>query len=155
MLALSLGCKPGSKEQKPNGSASIRLADIKLESADGKRLEVASLQGNVVFLNFWATWCKPCLAEMPGIVKTRDSLHDARVVFLFASDEPWEEINAFAEKRKLDIGYYRVLNLEALHVQALPTTLIFDTRGTATFAEPGYRDWSTPENVRLITEGLK
>lgn len=154
LLVLCLGCKSGSSEKKQE-KESITLAGLALESADGKRLDAASLKGKVVFVNLWATWCKPCLAEMPGILKTRDSLNDERVVFLFASDETWDDINAFAKRRKLDIEYYRVLNMEALHVQALPTTFIFDIAGAVRFAEPGYRDWSAPQNVQLIIEATE
>jgi hypothetical protein len=86
---------------------------------------------------------------MPTIAEAR-SLLGTEVTFLFASDEDADQIRRFGERRGFDFDYVRVLNQEALGIQALPTTFIFDAAGELVFSEAGYRDWSREENLKLI-----
>ena len=101
-------------------------------------------------MNFWATWCRPCLEEMPSIEKVKQELEGGNVEFLFASDEEPDQINSFKKKKNFNFRYVRVKNLESLNIQALPTTFIFDEEGNLIFSEAGYRDWSLEENKSLI-----
>ncbi len=89
---------------------------------------------------------------MPTIVKAQEALKDENVVFLFPSNESVELITGFKERRSFDFEYLQVTNLEALNIQALPTTMIFNVKGERIFSEAGFRDWSTSENLTLITE---
>lgn len=149
LLTMMMGCSKG-KNDHANNSDQIGLEEIKLEALDGKTIDIKSLEGKTVFINFWATWCKPCLREMPSIEKVKQELTDPNIVFLFASNEEPEQIMSFKERRKFDFDYVRVTNFESLNIQALPTTFIFDPKGQLIFSETGYRDWSTPENKNII-----
>jgi len=139
-------CETRQQEENPE----IQLTDLELETLEGKPFDLSSLEGKRVFINFWATWCRPCLEEMPSIERAQQELTGENVVFLLATDEEIDQINSFRKKRDFNFTYVRVRSLEALSIQALPTTLIFGTDGELTFAEAGYRDWSLPENIRLI-----
>lgn len=135
-------------------SCSVKPSDldkIKLQSLDGSPINMDDFKGKTVFINFWATWCKPCIMEMPTIAKAQDQLKDKNVIFLFPSNESVDLIKDFKEKRNFDFNYVQVQNMEALNIQALPTTMIFNDKGMMTFSEMGFRDWSTPENLALIT----
>lgn len=149
LLTIMTGCSTGKNDNTSN-SDQIGLKEIKLETLDGKTIDMQSLEGKTVFINFWATWCKPCLQEMPSIEKAKQELTDPNIVFLFASNEEPEQILSFKERRKFDFDYVRVTNFESLNIQALPTTFIFDPKGQRIFSETGYRDWSTPENKNII-----
>ncbi len=128
------------------------LEKLELKDLSGTRIDLSSYKDKIVFVNFWATWCKPCIQEMPTIVKAQEALKDENVVFLFPSNESVELIQEFKEKRSFNFDYLQVTNLEALNIQALPTTMIFNTKGERVFSEAGFRDWSTQENLTLITE---
>ena len=82
---------------------------------------------------------------------SKEQLNGKNVVFLFPSNESVDLITDFKEKRNFDFNYVQVQNMEALNIQALPTTMIFNTEGELVFSEMGFRDWSTPENLALIT----
>lgn len=138
-LILIGGCQPASSD----------LGKIELAELDGTPIDLSQYKGKIVFINFWATWCKPCILEMPTIEKAKQLAHQD-IVFLFASDEGVDEIRSFQKRRSYDFHYVQAQNLEALAIQALPTTFIFDRNGELVFSEPGYRDWSTPENLELI-----
>jgi thiol-disulfide isomerase/thioredoxin len=74
------------------------------------------------FLNFWATWCPPCIAEMPSIEQLRQSYND-KVVFLLISDEDWVRINEFKKSKAYNFKVYRALNIpKDLQPKALPKT---------------------------------
>lgn len=123
---------------------------IKLQTLDGTPISMSEFKNKTVFINFWATWCKPCIQEMPTIAKAQEELKD--VVFLFPSNEAVELIQEFRERKSFDFNYVQVQNLEALNIQALPTTFIFSPDGKLKFSEAGFRDWSTAENLALITK---
>ncbi|HNP06180.1 MAG TPA: TlpA disulfide reductase family protein [Cyclobacteriaceae bacterium] len=127
------------------------LDKIQLQTLDGLPIDMNDFKGKTVFINFWATWCKPCIMEMPTIAQAKEQLNGKNVVFLFPSNESVDLITDFKEKRNFDFNYVQVQNMEALNIQALPTTMIFNTEGELVFSEMGFRDWSTPENLALIT----
>ena len=138
------------KSDNSSASETLRLEDIQLETLEGQKIELTNYKGKTIFINFWATWCKPCLQEMPSIEKAMAQVSQDQVVFLFPSNETEEEISAFKEKRSFPFQYVQVKNLEALNFYALPTTLIFDPAGKLVFSEEGFRDWSNEENLALL-----
>ena len=66
ILFVVIGCTSRSEKN------SFRLGDFKMKSLDGKSLDMSSLEGKTVFINVWATWCKPCIQEMPTIAKAME-----------------------------------------------------------------------------------
>ena len=90
---LLLGCSSKNKEKN-----TIRLDDIKLSTLSGEKIDMEEFKGKTVFINFWATWCKPCIQEMPTINSAQSMFNDNDVVFLFASNEEIDRINAFSTK---------------------------------------------------------
>lgn len=143
-LTLLLGCT----------KATSALEKIELKRLDGTSVDWSDYKNKIIFINFWATWCKPCIQEMPAIARAQDQLKGEDVVFLFPSNESVDQIQAFKDKRNFDFNYVQAQNMEALNIMALPTTYIFNAKGELIFSEPGFRDWSTPENIYLITGKL-
>ncbi len=98
---------------------------IELTELNGDKITMDDYRGKTVFVNFWATWCGPCIKEMPSIDEAHTALNDQDVVFLVASNEEVEVIEAFRKNRSFKLHYVRVLNPEQLKIPALPTTYIF------------------------------
>ena len=130
-------------------SAKMKLSDFKLTDIDGWPISIESLKGKTVFLNIWATWCGPCIAEMPSIAKAQTVLGN-KVVFLLASEEDTERIRKFEERRKTGLLMVQLTNGADFGFQAIPLTLIFNEQGELKYRELGARDWSTEESIRLI-----
>lgn len=141
-----------SKKTPDEHENTIALEDIKLTNLSGDKIDMNEFRNKTVFINFWATWCKPCIQEMPTIENAQSHLKDKNVVFLLASNETAEQIEIFKARRNFQLHFVRVENLEALNVQALPATFIFDPEGDLFFSEVGYRMWDSPENLNLITK---
>ena len=150
IMLLLMACSSNSEKsrEKENG---IGINTIRLVNLAGEEIDMDDFKNKTVFINFWATWCKPCLQEMPGIERAQQLLKDKDVVFLLASNESMEQIQNFKNKGKFRFQYVQVQNMEALNIQAIPATFIFNPQGELIFSEVGFRVWDAPENIRLIT----
>jgi len=141
-----ISCSSPPVENKAEGITGTVLTDL-----DGNTIELSSLNGKTVFLNFWATWCKPCIAEMPSIERAQEILKGDSVVFLLASNESLEKIQKFKKKQDFNLNFIQLTSpLENLDILALPTTHIIDPSGETVFAEMGGREWDSEENIELI-----
>lgn len=137
---------------KKENDGIIGLEDVKLSSLTGQSIALDEFDGKVVFINFWATWCGPCIHEMPSIEKAQALMKGKDVVFLLASNEELEQITRFSKKHDYDFRYVQLNNMEELKIPALPTTFIFDADGTLKFSETGSRMWDDSTNLELITK---
>ena len=146
-LLFLLGCSSKNKEKN-----TISLDDIKLSTLSGEKIDMEEFKGKTVFINFWATWCKPCIQEMPTINSAQSMFKDNDVVFLFASNEEIDRINEFSAKHPYEFLYVNLENMEDLKIQALPTTFIFDSDGKLQFSESGFRMWDEAANIDLISK---
>ncbi|RMD72446.1 MAG: purine-nucleoside phosphorylase, partial [Bacteroidetes bacterium] len=103
-----------------------RLQRVRLTDLEGRPIDLRRYHGKAVFLNFWATWCRPCLTEMASIEQLRQELDPADIVFLAASDEDAATIEAF-RKSHPEFGF-EFVRLEVpfidVFVVSLPTTFL-------------------------------
>ena len=122
---------------------------------DGKTISLADLKGKVVLVNFWATWCPPCRAEIPDLVKLQDKYRDKLVVLGISEDEvDPAQVKAFATEQKMN--YPIVMATTELRqifkgVAALPTTFVLDTEGKIQMRHVGMLD---PERTEIETRYL-
>jgi len=82
----------------PSGGSSA--PDFSLQTADGSTVELKSLRGKVVVLNFWATWCGPCRAEMPGIMQVYSRLkgEGVEIIGISLDRNGWDDVRPFLQK---------------------------------------------------------
>jgi len=130
------------------GKNDREINKVKLKELDGTPVDLSEYDGKTVFINFWATWCKPCIQEMPTIAEAQKLKGD--VVFLLASDEELSQIERFKKRHNYDFHYVHLENTEALKIPALPTTFIYNPEGKLKFSETGLRMWDDPANIELI-----
>jgi len=76
--------------------------DFTMKDLDGKEVSLSSYKGKVVLLNFWATWCGPCKAEIPGFVELQEKYKDDLVIVGFSVDDPADKAKAFAAEYKMN-----------------------------------------------------
>lgn len=163
-LALLIACvwvfllacnNSGNTASKAPVGPALEASAIRLTDLDGNPIDLQQFRGKTLFINFWATWCKPCLREMPSIQKAKQLLDKDGVVFLFASNEEVEEIKVFKQENTYDFRYLRIENAEEIGLEALPTTYIINPEGELVFSESGYRQWDSNENLDIIRNTLK
>ncbi len=153
IVFIIIGCNDAQKKESSVGTAAaIKPGNIKLTDLKGDSIDLVKHKGKVVFINFWATWCKPCIEEMPTIRNAIGILNNDRIEFLFASDETTEQIDWFEKKHNYNLNYVKAGNLEELGITVLPTTFIFDKKGKQVFSEMGYRKWDDKTNLDLLSK---
>ncbi|HKN74789.1 MAG TPA: redoxin domain-containing protein [Candidatus Acidoferrum sp.] len=106
--------------------------DFKLTALDGKPLTLAALQGKVVLLNFWATWCGPCRAEVPDLVVLQDRYKGRLQIIGLNVDDEEADIKQYVEEA--GINYPVAMTSNDIRIQfggipALPTSFVLDTEG--------------------------
>lgn len=128
---------------------------ISFKDESGKTVALNSLKGKVVFINFWATWCPPCIHEMPSINKLKQTYKDKDIVFLMVDvDNNMERSAAFMKDNKYDLPVYvPVDNIPPDYLgSAIPTTVILDKSGDMIARMEGGRDYTSPEITKALKE---
>jgi len=111
-------------------------------------------KGKITFLGFWATWCAPCIAELPSIQALYEDYGD-EVDFMLVTKEEATEVQRFLERKALTLPVYVPLGEvpDVLHSKSLPTNYIIDGNGTILSKEQGAADWNS-KKVRGLLDGL-
>ena len=116
----------------------------------------SNARDEVIFLNFWATWCSPCVAELPEIQKLYEKYGD-KVVFMLVTNESPEVVNAFMEKQGylLPVFYMGTQPPEVLAHSSLPTTFIISRDGKIVTRKKGAAKWNSRATEKIFDELLK
>ncbi len=125
--------------------------DWEVEDLEGQDFSLNQLKGKVVIINFWATWCPPCIAEMPGFQKLYQDYGD-KVAFLFIARDQKDKVTKFLARKNYELPVYFESGLtpKILFNAALPTTYIIDEEGKIVMAEVGSRDWNSDETRAFL-----
>ncbi|MHA6247208.1 TlpA disulfide reductase family protein [Pontibacter sp. CAU 1760] len=124
-------------------------AGFKMQTLDGKTVNFESLKGKVVFLNMWATWCPPCVAEMPNIQKLYDKVGSDKIAFVMLSvDEGGpEKVRKFIDKKGFTFPVYMPTGQlpQEFYSNAIPTTFIISPEGKIVAKQEGMADYDNQE----------
>lgn len=139
-----------AEAQETTDSDEIRFVDL-----EGKAIDWDSYAGKPIFLNLWATWCKPCIAEMPSIERAWQQLGPEGMSFLVASDEPLNKIRAFQQQNDYTFPIVQIASgFQSLGIRALPTTILYDKTGKKVLSETGGRAWDDARQIERMRELL-
>ena len=131
------------------------LSDAQFQRLDGSEFGVAAEQKTYTVLHFWATWCKPCLAEFPELKNALPRLQSDSVAFFLATEEDLDQIRTFEEKRNFGLEFLHLKKgaLADFEVHALPTTLVIDRQGKVVYRHMGQLNWQDVTSIEdLISQ---
>jgi thiol-disulfide isomerase/thioredoxin len=137
-----------------------RLPPLVYSSLDNRKGTPAEFAGKALVVNFWATWCLPCRAEMPSLQQLSDKFAAGDLVVLgLSADEDANLVREFVLRHdiRFDVGMddRQPGMRRQLGVTALPTTLLVDADGRIAAIVTGQRDWASPAMVREIEQRLR
>ncbi|MFA8436321.1 MAG: TlpA family protein disulfide reductase [Marinifilaceae bacterium] len=124
----------------------------------GTETRLKEFSGRVVFLNFWATWCAPCVAELPGMAGlTRHYKGNDQIEFLFLTNQSAEPVKRLLKRKPhlADLPYYHYEEEglpELFHSTGIPYTLILNKRGEVVVEHLGSALWDTPKVFALLDD---
>ena len=118
---------------------------LKLMDRDGKVTSLEDLKGKVIFMNFWATWCPPCIAEMPSIDKLHEEMGNDVAFVMLSFDQDFETAKAYDKRKGYNLPIYaQASNMPEIYdSNALPTTYIIDAKGNLALTHKGMADYNT------------
>lgn len=134
----------------------VNLTNYNWELLDlkGNKTNLQLYKNKVIVLNFWATWCPPCVAEMPSFQKLYNEYGD-KVVFLFVANDDPEKVHTFLNNKDyvLPVYFQGSKVPEEIDSNALPTTYIIDKNGAIVAKKVGAADWNSSK-VRSLLDQL-
>ena len=131
----------------------IELADL-----DGVEHSLSAMKGKVVLVNFWATWCPPCIQEMPSLVRLADSIQSDKLIVLAVNvQEKQPRVKRIVARLALDfpvlLDHSRAV-ADAWDIKVFPSSFVVDAKGDLRFKAIGPIEWDSDEAVTLVKQLL-
>ncbi len=142
-------------EKKEENRETLQDYNWTLIQLNAEDVNFSQSKGKVTLVNFWATWCPPCVAEMPSFQKVYDDYGD-KVDFYFVTSEKADKVERFMKKNEYTLPIF-LQNYEApekLQSQALPTTYLISKSGEIVIDETGSADWNSKKMRALLDKLL-
>lgn len=139
----------------------VQLPDLVLTEPNGKSVRTTALRGKYVVLNLWATWCGPCVKELPSLDSLQAAVKSKDVLVVALSQDRAPKTIVPQYLKKLDIkhlsSYYdpQASATKAFRVPVLPTTLVIDPEGREVGRIIGALDWSSRESRDLLSSWMQ
>jgi len=126
--------------------------DWQLIGVNTADLDFNTLKNNVVFVNFWATWCPGCVAEKPSIQALYNDYKD-KIVFLSVTNDPKDKVDAYFKKKGYNLPVYNLKTREPKELlsESIPTTFVIDKKGFIVI-KSGRADWDTAKTRRYLDD---
>ena len=132
---------------------------VKFKNPDGRDVDLTKFKGGPVLVNLWASWCAPCIKELPTLQQLEQSHNDDGALGVIAVSQdmaPQGSVEAFLAER--DLGRFAAFHdaemklTDALGIQIMPTTILYDAQGKEVWRYVGDLDWTGDEAKKLLSE---
>lgn len=133
------------------------LSDFTLSDLQGKSHTLSEYRGKVVMVNFWATYCNPCIKEMPSMQRLKEKMVGKPFTILAVDMvEEKHDVQAFLTQHQIKIDFPVLLNpegnvVEEWMITAVPTTFVIDPKGTIRYALFGGIEWDKQDVINTIS----
>lgn len=157
--------KTGVMNASQLDESAYQRADLnfKVTDRDGKIIDVNTLKGKTVFINIWATWCAPCVAEMPSINKLKKKLEEYPDIhfLLISEDKQMETAKKWVDKKGFDLPIHKTIGRlpQMYETGYVPSTFVISPDGEIVVRHTGMANYNTKRFrkllIKLSEEGVK
>jgi len=127
--------------------------NLQVRGLDGEMVNMEDYRGKVIFLNFWATWCMPCVAELPSIDNLHAQFKDD-VAFLLISNESLEKVKSYHTKKEYNVPFQVVDEQSTIpklyYHESIPYTLLINKEGKIVKSSFGAEDWDDDDFIEEL-----
>jgi thiol-disulfide isomerase/thioredoxin len=127
-----------------------------LQGLNTESVNFNQFQNKVIFVNFWATWCPPCRAELPMIQNLYNDYKD-KIEFVFVTNEDWQTVNTFFKKHNYNLPVYNIISApptKFTETNSIPASYLIDQQGNVLISETGSADWNSKKVRKLLDDLL-
>lgn len=149
---LLIACN-NSRQSDNKGVSDLETLQLKTSFVDinENNLDLLELNKGKLVISYWATWCAPCIKEMPSLKRAEEILKDYGYTFLLVSDETISEIKNFKNEMNFDFNFLKSSkSFETIGVYFMPTSYIFDQSGKIVETIVGAIEWDTEEMINKL-----
>tara|TARA_B100001093_G_scaffold187511_1_gene180109 strand:+ start:231 stop:677 length:447 start_codon:yes stop_codon:yes gene_type:complete len=145
-----VNCKDVHQSKKASDLEHIQLK-TSLVDLNQNKVNLTSFEGKKIVLNYWATWCGPCIKEMPELKRAEEILQNYNYTFLLISDETISKITEFKNEKKIEFNFLKSVNSNEINgIYSLPTTYIFDENGKKVETFVGVVAWGSQQIINKL-----
>lgn len=154
MESASRGGAPATQSDDFGDWLGVAAPDISVTTLDGQTLKLSELKGKRVVLDFWATWCPPCVQEIPHFIKLRSEAPTDDLAIVGISSEDAATLKSFVKKKGINypIGSADDLPAPYKDVSGIPTTFFIDRKGVIQNVFVGYHDFANLKTHALAED---
>ena len=131
------------------------MPNVGFRDPDGGDATLAQFKGRPLLVNLWATWCAPCVKELPTLAALGSDRPDLQLLPLSQDMQPQPTVAAFLHERKIGLEPYQDPEMamsSAVGASILPTTLLYGADGREIWRYTGDLDWTSPKAAELLKE---
>ena len=158
VILILISCSD-NKNYPMNKIDSAETATFTLKTLDNQPLSLSEFQGSYVLVNFWATWCKPCVREIPSLNNLYKKFKGTNFEIIAINvGQNAEVVNNFINSTSpidFTILLDENIDLVSWKVEAIPTTFLVDDKGTIIYKVEGEKHWDSPEFTSFISSFIK
>jgi peroxiredoxin len=155
LCAVAASCSAGKGDAQLTALLDLAAApQFDLKTPDGSRVRLSDFRGKPLIVNFWATWCPPCRAEMPSFQRAWEQLEAEGIgVIAINVGEDAETIGQFTDESPVTFPLpmdEKSQTIQAWPVSGVPTTFVVDAKGRLAYVATGEREWDDPALLELV-----
>lgn len=127
----------------------VKFEGLALTDLNGNVVSIDKVNGKKLFVNFMATWCGPCISELPSLEIAQQTLRAEDFQFLLVSDEPLERLKQLQQKVNLPV-LHSTTKLTELKIYTIPTSYLLNGKGEIIFKKTGGMNWASEETLNEL-----
>lgn len=140
--------------EKAENAANIDLHQLEYQDLDGNEIKLSDFKGKHILINFWATWCAPCIKEFPELNEAYKELNDD-FIFIMVSDESIDKIKKFAANKPYLFVFAKTNNLMVKGITFVPQTFVLGKDGNTIKYHPTIFEGSASSITNTIKDWAK